>query len=152
MHTSLPQPRLAEVGVIALVPDQWGPYWQARHHVLSRLANHFQVVWTNCPAGWRDCFSTLRRSLVTSRKVGAIPDGLQVYESEFWLPRVGRPTWLAQLTSQKRLARASGLLRARGCTKFVLYLWRPEFADALDQIPHDLSIYHVDDEYSFSSS
>ena len=31
----------------------------------------------------------------------------------------------------------------------VLYIWRPDFAGALDA-PHDLSIYHIDDEYSFS--
>ena len=37
-----------------------------------------------------------------------------------------------------------------GCTRFVLYIWRPEFASAIEEIQHDLSIYHVDDEYSFS--
>jgi len=31
-------------------------------------------------------------------------------------------------------------------------LWRPEFADALEQAPHDFSIYQVNDEYSFSST
>jgi len=32
----------------------------------------------------------------------------------------------------------------------VLYLWRPEFADALEFGPYDLTCYHIDDEYSFS--
>jgi glycosyltransferase involved in cell wall biosynthesis len=31
-----------------------------------------------------------------------------------------------------------------------LYLWRPEFAQAISQVPHQLSCYHIDDEYSFS--
>ncbi len=33
----------------------------------------------------------------------------------------------------------------------VLSIWRPEFSDALELVPHDLSVYHVDDEYSFSA-
>jgi len=32
----------------------------------------------------------------------------------------------------------------------VLYIWRPEFVDALDLLEHDLVCYHVDDEYTFS--
>jgi glycosyltransferase involved in cell wall biosynthesis len=32
----------------------------------------------------------------------------------------------------------------------VLYLWRPEFADSINLVDHDLSCYHIDDEYSFS--
>ena len=31
----------------------------------------------------------------------------------------------------------------------MLYLWRPEFASALRLVPHHLSCYHIDDEYSF---
>jgi glycosyltransferase involved in cell wall biosynthesis len=34
----------------------------------------------------------------------------------------------------------------------VLYLWRPDFADSLNLVDHQLSCYHIDDEYSFSSS
>jgi glycosyltransferase involved in cell wall biosynthesis len=32
----------------------------------------------------------------------------------------------------------------------VVYLWRPEYADALTTVPHDASVYHIDDEYSFA--
>jgi glycosyltransferase involved in cell wall biosynthesis len=32
----------------------------------------------------------------------------------------------------------------------VAYLWRPAFAHVLDRMPHDVSCYHIDDEYSFS--
>jgi glycosyltransferase involved in cell wall biosynthesis len=42
------------------------------------------------------------------------------------------------------------LLAARGCRKIILYIWRPEFARALSSITHDVSCYHIDDEYSFS--
>jgi glycosyltransferase involved in cell wall biosynthesis len=49
-----------------------------------------------------------------------------------------------------RAARES-LLRA-GARYIVLYVWRPEFASALNLVPHDLSCYHIDDEYSFATS
>jgi glycosyltransferase involved in cell wall biosynthesis len=132
-----------EIGIIALVPDQWGPQWQPRHHVMSRLASYFQVVWMNCPPGWRRC--------LRPRTIGSTdhPKALQVYQPEFWLPLLSRPARLAQFTSRERIKRASNLLRARGCKKLVLYVWRPDFLGALNE-PRNLSIYHVDDEYSFS--
>ena len=142
----------SEVGVIALVPDQWGPQWQPRHQVLSRLAGYFQVVWVNCPHGWRDSFSAVQQRLAPSAIYPTTIEALQIYQPELWLPLLGRPAWLARFTSQQRLKRARDLLRARGCTRFVLYIWRPEFASAVMDIQHDLSIYHVDDEYSFSPS
>jgi len=150
MNTNLRQPRSDKVGVIALVPDQWDPQWQVRHHLLSRLARYFPVVWINCPPRWRQAVPALwrRHTLVNYPS----PAGLQVYQPEFWLPRLGRPACLARLTSQTRLRRAADRLRATGCAKVVLYIWRPEFADAVDGIPYDLSIYHVDDEYSFSTT
>jgi hypothetical protein len=49
-----------------------------------------------------------------------------------------------------RLCLARFRLRRLGCKKIVLYLMRPEHAGALDLVPHDLSCYSIDDEYSFS--
>jgi glycosyltransferase involved in cell wall biosynthesis len=148
---NLPQPRYGEVGVVALVPDSWGPVWMDRHHVLSRLARYFHVVWMHQP-GWRESVSGLYRPRVHSSDYPSKPEALHVYEPNFWLPRLGRPDWLAQLTSRRRFRQVTDLLRARGCTKLVLYLWGLEFADALGQIPHDFSIYNISDEYSFSAT
>src|ERR1700694_3458853 len=142
-------PLLSEVGVVALVPDYWGPRWESRHQVLSRLAGYFQVVWMNRPHGRRDYFSALQR-LRSSTEYPTGTAALQIYQPELWLPMLGWPAWLARFTSRQRLKRATDLLRARGCTKLVLYIWRPDFASAIEEIEHDLSIYHVDDEYSFS--
>jgi glycosyltransferase involved in cell wall biosynthesis len=132
------------------VPDQWDPHWQVRHQVLSRLAGYFSVVWMNYPPGWRESLSALYRRRVKSTDGLVRPEGLQICEPGLWLPRLGRPAWLAHFTSRRRLKRACDLLRARGCTSLVLYIWRPEFAGALEQTTYDLSVYHVDDEYSFS--
>jgi glycosyltransferase involved in cell wall biosynthesis len=32
----------------------------------------------------------------------------------------------------------------------ILYIWHPQFESALEILPHDLSCYHIDDDYSFS--
>ena len=110
---------------------------------MNRLARYFHVVWVNCPPGWRQ---SLRPRTPPSADHS---EELQIYQPEFWLPLLNRPAWLARFTSRERIRRAGKCYRARGCKKVVLYIWRPDFADALDA-PHDLSIYHIDDEYSFS--
>lgn len=145
------QPLWRHVGVIALVPDNWNPQWQPRHQVLSRLAAYFHIVWMNPARGWRDCFS-LKFGGRDAKKSAPTPPGFEVCQPEAWLPIFGRPAWLAHLTSSQRLKRAAASLRARGCTKLVLYIWRPEFTGAIEDIQHDLSVYHIDDEYSFSST
>jgi glycosyltransferase involved in cell wall biosynthesis len=149
MNTNLPQPALNEVGVIALVPDRWSEEWQARHQIASRLARYFPLVWVDYPLGRQE----LLRSLL-QRHQGAdrtkLPEAFQVYSPGPWLPRLGRPAWIGRWTLGQRLRRAQRLLLARGCSQIVLYLWRPEFAPAITQIAHQLSCYHIDDEYSFS--
>jgi glycosyltransferase involved in cell wall biosynthesis len=142
-------PFLPEVGVVALVPDRWGPQWQARHHIVTRLARYFQVVWMENPRYWRTLFSGSGHASRSACKQ-PIPSSLHIYEPAAWLLEFGRPRWLARLISQGRLKRARNLLLRRGCKKIVLYIWRPQFADALNQFPHDLSCYQIDDEYSFS--
>jgi glycosyltransferase involved in cell wall biosynthesis len=39
-------------------------------------------------------------------------------------------------------------LRQRGCESLILYLWRPEYGDAIEHGPWDLTCYHIDDEYN----
>lgn len=151
MITHHPQLLFPEVGVIALVPDRWIPQWESRHFVLSRLAAYFNVVWVNYPHQVRQISSALRRDKGSTGHPPT-PAGLQVYQPEFWLPLAGRPRWLAEFTSRLRLQRARDLLCARGCKKLVLYIWRPEFAGALSQMEYDLTVYHIDDEYSFSAT
>ena len=143
------QPLFPNIGVCALVSDRWDDTWQVRHHVLSRLARYFQVVWVNPARGWREI---LRGSTGQNLPNGETshPSGLTIYDPEWWLPIFYRPKWLAGCTYDARLRRARRLLTDRGCRKIVLYLWRPEFRAAVHSIPFDLSCYHIDDEYSFS--
>ncbi len=151
MNTRLQQPLLDKVGIISLAPDQWGPRWMDRHYVMDRLAKYFHVVWMYQP-DWRECVSALRSGNKESTDASARRSSLHVYQPQYWLPLLGRPAWAANFTLRQRLKRARHVLRSQGCTKIVLYVWRPEFADALGQMPHDFSVYHVNDEYSFTST
>lgn len=149
MKSNPRSPLFGEVGIIALVPDRWGPYWQARHQIATRLARYFQVVWMDCPPTWQESLRWFSLRAPSGRSAEA-PAGFQVYRARPWSPDLGRPAWLRRWLFRERLQQAQRLLRERGCSKIVLYLWRPEFADSLNLMDHQLSCYHIDDEYSFS--
>jgi glycosyltransferase involved in cell wall biosynthesis len=143
-------PLLPDVGVLALVPDRWHWQWQPRHQVMTRLARYFTVVWMNPAEYWRDSFRP--NKFLAPREEMPIPEpGFAIHTSSPFLPALFSPRWLAQSFLRKRLENARQVLLSRGCKKIVLYLWRPDFASALDLISFDLSCYHIDDEYSFSS-
>ena len=89
----------------------------------------------------------LSRRMIRPKPRSAARLPARVVASQAWSSGVA-----GKFYSRQRLKRACDLLRAQGCTKLVLYIWRPEFADALEQVPHDFSIYHVNDEYSFSTT
>jgi glycosyltransferase involved in cell wall biosynthesis len=50
-----------------------------------------------------------------------------------------------------RLRSGRKRLENRGCRTYILYLWHPKFEKALESSGFDLRLYHIDDEYSFSS-
>lgn len=78
------------------------------------------------------------------------PSGLKVLAPSRMLPHLYRPRWLRGAVRRARFNMGKDLLLSQGVDRVVLYIWRPEFADALDLVRHDLSCYHIDDEYSFS--
>jgi glycosyltransferase involved in cell wall biosynthesis len=138
------------IGVIALVPDRWGGVYMPRHQVLTRLARRFPVVWLDPAAGWRDYWLPGgRRFLKAEQSLTPIP-GFTVLLPGMTQPSLSRPGWLRRAALSARLAAARQHLLRAGARWIVLYLWRHEFAEALDLCEHDLSCYHIDDEYSFS--
>jgi glycosyltransferase involved in cell wall biosynthesis len=150
-----PQPYLADVGIIALVPEDWIAIWKSRHQILTRLAKYFHVVWCTPPRWWRERQWWRELWLRDEQQNGGIVNGaasrdLTIYHPERWLPAVGRPRFLSAWTERQRLHRAQKLLLDRGCRKIILYLWRPDYESALDLTDHDLSCYHISDEYTFS--
>lgn len=138
------------IGIIALVPDTWDdPPRTARHHMLERLARRYPVVWVDPARYWREYLPLVGTPRAPAVRA-ARPPQLSVVESRALRAKVYWPEWLGRAIERKRLAEARRLLTAQGVDRVVLYLWRPEFAGALSLVEHDLSCYHIDDEYSFS--
>jgi glycosyltransferase involved in cell wall biosynthesis len=144
--SALDRPALDDIGVLALVPERWGGMWLSRHQVLTRLARYFHVVWYNPPRSWRK----LAQPVVSTDPTPPPANGFEIYDHEPWLPKFYKPRALDQLTEQARLQRARKLLEQAGCRRVIAYAWRPEFVSALDLVAHDVSCYHIADEYSFA--
>lgn len=141
---------VSSVGIIALVPDKWSEMWQARHHLLSRVAQQCHVAWMNPAHHWR---SILRRGSAPASDART-PQGaqLQICDAPLWLPRFYGQPRLDDMTLALRLRHARESLIRAGAKYIVLYVWRPEFASALRLVRHHLSCYHIDDEYSFATT
>jgi glycosyltransferase involved in cell wall biosynthesis len=141
---------MRKVGVIALVPDEWEGVWMPRHHLVSRLAPNFDVVWVSPPEGWREHWVPGRSRFLEPQRFAEIAPRFSVMTSGRRWPQIFRPAWLQRWVTRSRLRAARRYLVERGAKQIILYLWRPEFAEAIDLVRHDASCYHIDDEYSFS--
>lgn len=150
MNADQQKPSKGRVGVIALVPDRWNGVWMPRHHVVGRLARHFDVVWVEPAEGWRQYWLPGAARVKAMQSIRPEDFGLTLFNPGRWAPELYRPKALADWVRSRRVAHARRILEKRGCDRIVLYLWRPEFAYALDSIQADFSCYHIDDEYSFS--
>ncbi len=147
--SATPDPLIPEIGVLALPYHHWGTRWMTPHHVLTRLARYFHVVWLEPAHHWRE-IATYGSNPVGSELEQMLPRGFDRYVPERWLPDVYRPAWLRAALLRQRVLQAWRRLAARGCRIRVLHLWHPQFEAALDAAHYDLSLYHIDDEYLFS--
>jgi len=139
------------IGVIAVVPDHWHDIWMPRHQVLHRLGRHFETVWVEPALGWREYWLKGKGGAEVVQDVAPDFPGFHVYDPGRWLPEVHNPRWLGDVIRRRRLEQARRTLLAAGCSKIILYLWRPEFDWALDAVRADFTCYHIDDEYQFST-
>lgn len=137
----------SRTGIIALTSDLWTAPWSTRHLVLTRLVKHYPILWVEPSLPWRKQWLTAPGW--APRNIGST-GAVQVLKRSRFSPLVYRPRPLARAIRRARLEAAREQLLARGVERIALYLWRPEFADALDLVQHDFSCYHIDDEYTFS--
>jgi glycosyltransferase involved in cell wall biosynthesis len=137
------------VGIIAVVDRAWSDRWQAEANILTRLAEHYPTIWVDPPHHWRASWDRLKAGVPAFRQPEAA-GALRVYTPPPWLPSTFRPAILRRLVLGVRLNAVRNRLMADGCDRIILYIWRPKYADALDVVRHDASVYHIVDEYSFS--
>jgi len=154
MGTSLHTPYLPDVGVIGLMSEDWGGIWQPRHHVLTRLARYFNVVWFGPRLGWRNGWrNSWRCTSPSDGELGLTAEAeaaFTIYYQKMRLPNRNILRRLTPFTDRRLLRRARLGLYKRGAQKIIIYVWRPKLGSTLDLIDHDLSAYHIDDEYTFS--
>lgn len=141
----------SNIGIIALTDRAWTDRYRAAHYFMLQLAERHPLVWVNPAHHWRDTLHRLRLRTPVFRQLNG-STGLTIYDPPVPFPFVHRPPALSRWFRACRLAQARRYLLRQGCDKVVLYVWRPKYADALDLVEHDVSVYHIDDEYSFSAS
>jgi len=137
--------------VIAFVPDHWSGVWGVRHQVLPRLSRYFNVLWVSPNSGWREAWTGTPEH-ATGGDAGEYDKNFSVFTHSRWRPELYRPRPLANYLQRQVRRRVLQQARNLGCSRIVLYVWRPEYGGVLDEIEHDLSLYHIDDEYSFSET
>ena len=146
-----PGPRYPDVGVMAVVAEPWGGMWLSRQQILTRLSAWFQVAWVDPAVGWRRLWTGGAGLPIGQLDSTPPPErGFAVCRQSITHPKFHRPGVLSRFMARRHLARARKELERRGCKRIVLYIWQPKFAGALDLVEHDLSCYHIADEYSFS--
>ena len=147
--TDMREPLIPEVGIIGLVYHRWSLHWMTPHHVLTRLANYFHVLWLEPPPHTFE-LNLCSRPFRPEVEGADLPKGFEVLVHPWWLPVIDRFQWLRQRSYVARIKSALKALQHRGCKKVILYMWHHQFEVALDCHDYDFSLYHIDDEYSFS--
>ena len=142
--------RSGSLGIIGLVPDDWGGIVTLRHQVLRRLAKYYPVVWVEPARNWREFLKPSGPRFFAADQWSEPTPSMEVLSTGCLHPSFYRSGWLRSTSLRSRLSLARKRLVARGATRIALYIWRDEFADALDLVAHDFSCYHIDDEYTFS--
>jgi glycosyltransferase involved in cell wall biosynthesis len=157
-HANGNSPIVPDVGIVAVTDDSWNGCWTTRHFMLQHLARFFRIAWLEPP----------RQQLRTPTSRGPAPEGSELElnavktaglngvmkcEPLRWLPDFYKPKSARRVMRYLRYARAAWSLRKLGCTRVVLYVWRPTHVDALEARRwFDAVVYHIDDEYTFSET
>jgi glycosyltransferase involved in cell wall biosynthesis len=142
-------PLLPDIGLLALPYHRYSTRWMTPHHVLTRLSTYFHVVWLEPPLHWREAGLAGQRLRELWELAATLPPNFHIQPPEAWLPDVHRPGTLSRAVTRARIRRAWQRLRFLGCDTRVIHLWHHRFHAALGVGEPHLSLYHIDDEYSF---
>jgi hypothetical protein len=99
-------PLIPEIGVLAMPYHHFGTRWLTPHHVMTRLANYFQVLWLEPTHHWREIHTQPARHAAIGRLLRALPKAFDIYVPEPWLFDIHRPEWLHRRLFEARLRRA----------------------------------------------
>ena len=143
-------PLVPEIGILGMPYHQYKTSWMTPHHVLTRLAHYFNVLWLEPAHHWREMPTLRTRQATIDHLMPHLPSSFQIYLPEPWLPDFYRLPKLRRLFLRARVRHGWRRLERRGCTTRVLYLWHPQYEAALTVERLSVSMYHIEDEYSFA--
>jgi glycosyltransferase involved in cell wall biosynthesis len=131
---------------ISFSPQHWMPAWLNRHHIMSRVAEHYPVLFVSQRARPKDLVANLFLHHLPKPGLRPIaPNLLELVPTRF-VPRLETPSLDAPLRALHiALVRHSARLLGRG--RPVLYLWHPRFAPMAGQFGESLVVFHCYDDY-----
>ncbi len=142
---------MADIGVLALVSDDWNATPQRRHQILTRMQAYAPVAWISPALQWVEWLRRRSHGRPSPRHLAAPDSRMFVLASADGPPTVYHPDSVRRALYRRRVSRGARWLERQGCRNVELEIWNPEFAGALDWVRHTTSSYHIDDEYSWSA-
>jgi len=143
-------PHDPSTGIIHLLPDRWDGLWRGRQRIAAELSAHFTSIWVEPAQHWRTAMRRPRGTKVHRPEPTATPN-LHIYQPPSLYPFFHSDGRLSDWTFARRLNQAAKILDRHGAERRVLMIWRPTFRKAIKLVPHDLSCYYVNDEYTFTT-
>ena len=132
-------------------PEPWAGMWRNRHQLLSRLAAANRVLYVEPRPYFRATLAELRAG--ARRPAGWWQGGLSPGAENLWIYRTpayaaigGGPAW-RPIGRALRVRLMRSVLRRLGIGRPLVWLSHPSQADARDDLPARLRVYHVVDEY-----
>lgn len=143
---------LSDQAILFFAPDPPDAIWQDKPQIARRLALNNTVLYIGPELYLRSLASQLqsghwRPSDLWNSGLRKINEGLYAYRWSPWTPITGTPG-LGGYAKSRRLQRWKATLKALDADHPILWLFRPNMPDIIDQLDPRLVIYHVVDEYS----
>jgi glycosyltransferase involved in cell wall biosynthesis len=142
---------MADVGILALVSDDWDDAPQRRHQILARMRTYAPVAWISPAHQWAEWLRRWARGRSSQERLASPDSRMFVLAAADGTPTVYHPRSVRRALYRRRVLRGARWLEQQGCRSIELQIWNPEFVGALDWVRHSTSSYHVDDEYSWST-
>lgn len=137
--------------ILCFAVEPWEGVWRNRHQIMSRLARRNRVLFVEPRPYLRQALGLRpqdpakpRRRSPRLRHVG---EGLYVYRPPRWAPIIGRQP-LKTLADALHDRALLGAMARIGMRQPILWLFRPEQAEAIGHYSERLLLYHVVDEYA----
>jgi len=131
--------------IVALAPNHWHGPWMNRQHLLSRLADQYEILYTNGPwSVWDREQDTFKVAPIFSDL--EFVDGVKVDLPSRWLLRWPRFQAWDNWVIGRVVRRWKKVLS--GNTPLIAYIFSPNYEEYLLALEPDYVVYHAYDRFS----